>query len=103
MDVGAVVILDAVDVDPARGGLIKELSHRRLGNELRDSLGSILETKTERSDALTFSHRRQDGHHNTLWLKATDCGWSIFAIDTLIKQVSGLFCELPLLMTIVLS
>lgn len=47
LDVGAIVILDAVNVDPTCGGLIQELSHGRFGDELRDSLGSILETKAE--------------------------------------------------------
>lgn len=48
LDVRAVVVLDAVDVDPTRGGLIQELSHRRFGDQLRDSLGSILQTKEEK-------------------------------------------------------
>ena len=47
LDVCAIVILDAVDVDPARGGLIQELSHGWFWDELGDSLGSILETKAE--------------------------------------------------------
>lgn len=42
LHVSAVVILDAVDVDPPRGGLIQELSHRGLGDELRDPLGAVL-------------------------------------------------------------
>lgn len=43
LHVSAIVILDAVDVDPARGGLIQELSHRGLGDELRDPLGAVLQ------------------------------------------------------------
>lgn len=43
----AVVVLDAVNVDPACGGLVQELSHRWFGDELGDSLGSILETEAE--------------------------------------------------------
>ena len=42
LHVSAVVILDAVDVDPARGGLIQELSQRWFGDEFWDSLCSIL-------------------------------------------------------------
>lgn len=42
LHVRAVVILDAVDVDPPRGGLIQELSHRGLGDELGDPLGAVL-------------------------------------------------------------
>lgn len=42
LHISAVVILDAVDVDPPCGGLIQELSHRGLGDELRDPLGAVL-------------------------------------------------------------
>lgn len=43
LDVGAVVVLDAVDVDPPRGGLVQELGHRRLGDQLGHSVCPILE------------------------------------------------------------
>lgn len=46
----AVVVLDAVDVDSSRCRLIYELSHCWFRDEFWDSLGSILETKTEQSD-----------------------------------------------------
>lgn len=47
LHVCAVVVLDAVDVDPARGGLIQELGERGFGDEFWDSLGSILKDKKE--------------------------------------------------------
>lgn len=45
LHVGAVVVLDAVYVDPARGGLVQQLCHGGFGDELGDSLGSILEKR----------------------------------------------------------
>lgn len=48
LHIGAVVVLDAVYVDPARGGLVQQLRHSGFGDELGDSLGSILETKRTR-------------------------------------------------------
>lgn len=63
LHVGAVVVLDAVDVDPARGGLIQELSHRWLGDELGDSLGSILGA-TKRSAG---SNKCQQNRQQARW------------------------------------
>lgn len=48
LHVGAVVVLDAVYVDPARGGLVQQLRHGGFGDELGDSLGSILDKKKTR-------------------------------------------------------
>lgn len=63
LDVRAVVVLDAVDVDPACGGLVQELSHRWFGDELGDSLGSILETKAERRPKQSV-HRKHDNNRD---------------------------------------
>lgn len=59
LDICAVVILDAIDVNPTCGCLIQELSHSWFGDELGNSLGSILKTNIE--------HRPQHQHseHDT--------------------------------------
>lgn len=81
LDVGAIVILDAIDVDPTRGGLIQELSHRWFGDELRDSLGSILETKAE--------HRPKHQHskHET----NTDVESSRFSHDNVWARIRDVY------------
>lgn len=45
LHIGAVVVLDAVYVDPACGGLVQQLRHSGFGDELGDSLGPILDRK----------------------------------------------------------
>lgn len=45
LHVGAIVVLDAIDVDPPCGGLVQELRHRGLGDELGDPLGAVLCTQ----------------------------------------------------------
>lgn len=68
LHVGAVVVLDAVDVDPARGGLIQELSHRWLGDELGDSLGSILGA-TKQSAGSNKCQERVTNRQQRCWMQ----------------------------------
>lgn len=80
LDVSAVVILDAVDVDPTGGGLIQELSHCWFGDEFWDSLGSILETEREYRSSVNMmgtnqQQRKQHSHmimtHMGLFIDST--------------------------------
>lgn len=79
LHVGAVVVLDAVYVDPARGGLVQKLSHSGFGDELRDSLGSILETRAENSPNTV----REDGFYGQPRRTKLSNIWSVNPLNLL--------------------
>lgn len=80
LHISAVVVLDAVDVDPARGCLVQELCHCRFGDEFWHSLGSIL-ANHNRAKARTWAqstwhqHRcskHSDVHSEVLTIRGKD-------------------------------